>query len=111
MNRLLQNAFVPTKLARKEITVTDQTTGEQFQAVVYVKPLSFASATGDLLAYGGTPEQRMAQRIASSICNENGEPIFTADQICGDEQQLSADLTVQLLALIGDVSAVGKMEA
>ncbi|GGZ83309.1 hypothetical protein GCM10007161_13510 [Ignatzschineria indica] len=86
---------------RREIEITDED-GKKHTATVFIRPLSFAlvmrsepesdkEATMDLLA----------ERIAYSICNEKGEPIFTKEQIKGTaDKSLSADLVFALMAAV-----------
>ena len=109
MNKLLQNAFVPTATVKKSITLTDLATGEEMQADVYVRPLSFESVAGDIRTYGGDENDAIAQRIAYSIRDEHGAPIFTASQISGEDgKALSPQLTYELLRVIGEVNLLGK---
>lgn len=112
MNELLKHAFVPVELVKKTVEVVDHATGEKHTAAVYVKPLSFASATEDLKSVGGTEEEAIARRIAWSIRDEAGAPIFTPEQITGEGgKALSTSLTYELLRVIGEVNHLGKMEA
>ena len=112
MNKLLSLGLVPVDLVKKTVTVTDQTTGEEHKATVYVKPLSFASAIADLKEHGSSEEEAVARRIAYSICDESGAPIFTPEQVNGAEgKALSTQLTYELLRAIGEVNQLGKMEA
>lgn len=109
MDKILKNAFVKTELIKKTISIIDQKTGETHKAAVFVKPLSFSSAVEDLKNYGGDETEQIARRIASSICDEKGESIFTAEQITGEGgQSLSPALTKELLFVIGEVNFLGK---
>lgn len=114
MNKLLENAFVPVATVKKEITFKDLTTGEDHTADVYVKPLSYASAVQDILSVGSDADHAIARRIAYSIRDEKGNPLFTEGQITGADNPagaLSPALTMELLRVIGEVSQLGKMEA
>ena len=111
MNKLLANAFLPISTVKKEISFIDLKTGETHTADVYVKPLSYASAVQDILSAGANADQAIARRIAYSIRNDKGEPIFTEGQITGADNPagaLSPTLTVELLRVIGEVSSLGK---
>lgn len=86
--------------------------GEQeFTATVYVRPLGFQSAVSDVLAAGGR-EDSVAGRIAASICDEAGKPVFTVADITGtssaDRGALDGALTLALLGAIGEVNSLGK---
>lgn len=84
---------------------------EEYTATVYVKPLSYASAVSDLLSTQGGGDG-IANRIAYSICDEQGNPIFTPGDITGEADAergaLDGNLTVALLAAIGEVNGLGK---
>lgn len=87
----------------KEVTVT-----------VYVRPLSYLSAKSDLLATGGRGDP-VAGRIAASICDVDGKPVFTPEDITGEADNergpLDGNLTMALLAVIGEVNGLGKAQA
>lgn len=88
--------------------------GKEHTATVYVRPLSYASTVVDLLArrdnYDG-----IAGRIASSIVDSKGEPVFTIADITGeanpDRGPLDGNLTMALLSVIGEVNGLGKQTA
>jgi hypothetical protein len=99
-------AFVAPPV-KKEITW--HVGGEPKTATVYVVQESFETVIkrweeqergGDLTA----------QRIASCICGPDGKPIFTVADVLGDPETghgaLTAELTIVLLAAIGDVNNV-----
>lgn len=86
-------------------------------ATVYVRPLSYATAKSDLLAMGGKGDA-IAGRIAASICDEHGKPVFpTVGDITGESETdpdrgpLDGNLTMALLTVIGEVNGLGKTEA
>jgi len=86
--------------------------GEQeFTATVFVRPLGFQSAISDVLAAGGRQDS-VAGRIAASICDEQGKPVFTVGDITGasdaDRGALDGALTLALLSAIGEVNSLGK---
>jgi len=93
----------------KEITWKQ---GEQeLTATVYVRPLGYYTATSDLLASAGKQEG-VAGRIAASICDEDGKPVFTPADITGEGDPergaLDGALTIALLVAISEVNNLGK---
>ena len=81
-------------------------------ATVYVRPLSYLSARSDITSVSGKGDP-MAGRIASCICDENGKPVFTAEDITGEADPergpLDGNLTMALLTVIAEVNGLGKM--
>ena len=87
--------------------------GEQdLEATVYVRPLGYRAAVSDLAAATGKVDP-VAGRIAASICDAEGKPVFTPADITGDADPergaLDGNLTVALLVAIGEVNGAGKM--
>lgn len=84
---------------------------QEYSAVVYVRPLGFQATVSQLRAHGGQ-EDGVAGRIAASICDEDGNPVFTVADITGtsdaDRGALDGSLTVALLGLIAEVNNLGK---
>jgi hypothetical protein len=80
-------------------------------ADVWVRPVSYHSAVGEVGAYRNG-QDGMAARIAACIVNEKGEPIFTIGDITGDANPargpLNHSLTMALVRVIGEVNDVGK---
>lgn len=92
----------------------------------FVRPLSYQTAMGDIAAMN--KGDLMAHRIASSICDEEGKPVFTVADITGEpvygppdveggEPVLLSDpergaldptLTTALIVAIGKVQNAGK---
>ena len=85
--------------------------GKQLKADVFVRPLSYLSAVSDIYAVRGKSDVT-AGRIASCICDEDGNPVVTADGITGaaDPQRgpLNNNLTMALLNAINEVNSLGK---
>lgn len=93
-------------------------------ATVFVRPLGYQSAVSDVLAAGGKQDS-IAGRIAAAICDEEGNPVFTAldithgpldpDELAKDKNStkrmgaLDGNLTVALLTAIHEVNNLGKM--
>jgi hypothetical protein len=94
-----------------ERTVTWKQGDQEFTATVYVKPLSYSSAVSDLQALSGKVDG-VAGRIASSICDAQGRPVFTPGDITGEADPergaLNGNLTVALLTVIAEVNNLGK---
>jgi hypothetical protein len=82
-------------------------------ATVFVRPLSYLSAISDLQAISGKHDG-VAGRIAASICDESGSPIFKPEDITGDADPergpLDGNLTMALLQVIGEVNGLGKAD-
>lgn len=80
-------------------------------ATVFIRPLSYRSTVADLKALNENKDQ-LAVRIAASVCDAEGNAIFTADDITGDADPergaLDGNLTMALLAAIGEVNNMGK---
>lgn len=99
----------------KEITwkqVNVETKEEvEYTATVFVRPMGYHIATSDILSYGGKVDG-VAGRIAASICDEDGKPVFTAADITGEADPergaLDGQLTVALLVAIQEVNNLGK---
>lgn len=84
---------------------------EDITATVFIRPLGYFSAKSDLLAYTGKVDN-VAGRIAASVCDENGIPVFTPEDITGeadpDRGALDGNLTIALLVAIQEVNNMGK---
>ena len=85
--------------------------GKELEATVFVRPLGYSAAVAGLAAAGGRVDP-VAGRIAASICDADGKQVFTPGDITGDADPergaLDGNLTVSLLAVIGEVSGAGK---
>lgn len=94
----------------KEITWKDKD-GVEHTATTYVRPLGFHSAKFDLLAMNGKSDG-VACRIASSICDEYGNPVLTPDDVTGhadpERGALDGNMTIALLVAIHEVNNMGK---
>lgn len=80
-------------------------------ATVYVRPMGYHTATSDVMALGGKIDG-VAGRIAASICDEEGKPVFTVADITGEADpergSLDGQLTIALLVAIQEVNDLGK---
>lgn len=102
--------------------------GEVVKAETYVRPMSYHTAVQDLRSVEKNIDLT-AQRIAMCICHEDGSPVFQISDITGIDAEgkpikvkgedgklaergpLNRNLTNALLALIGEVSGLGKKRA
>lgn len=84
---------------------------DEITATVFVRPLSYRSAVADLSAMVGKHDA-VAARIAACICDPEGAPVFTPEDITGeadaDRGPLDGNLTMALLAVIAEVNKLGK---
>ena len=85
---------------------------EEFTATVYVRRMSYKTTVSDLQNSKDGSGQVLAGRIASCICDETGAPVFSVADITGDADPqrgpLDNNLTMALLAVIGEVNGLGK---
>lgn len=83
----------------------------ELSATIYVRPMGYHTATSDVLAMGGKVDG-VAGRIAASICDEEGKPVFTPADITGEADpergSLDGALTIALLVAIQEVNDLGK---
>lgn len=109
------NAF-SAKPVEKQVTWNGNT------MTTYVRHLSYQTAVGGLTAMNGADP--VACRIAASICDEFGTPVFTVADITGEVPKpadwkegdplpesrgsLDPDLTHALLVVIGEVQKLAK---
>lgn len=88
--------------------------GDEYTGTVYVRPLSYRTAMSDIASMQAKRDAA-AGRIAACICDEEGTPIFTVDDITGeaDPQRgpLDHNLTMALLGAISEVNNLGKSPA
>lgn len=86
----------------------------ELKATVFVRPLSYMSAKSDLMALANKGDA-VAGRIAASIFDSSGKPVFAAEDITGeadaDRGALVGDLTMALLAVIAEVNGLGKTQS
>ncbi|MBI6886454.1 phage tail assembly chaperone family protein, TAC [Pseudomonas putida] len=109
----------------KEITWLQA--GTKFTATVYVRPLGYQTAVNDVLSFNGKHDT-IAGKIAASICDEHGYPVFSSpmDITHGplDPVELEKDpkstkrlgsldgaLSVALLLAIQQVNDLGKTKS
>lgn len=80
---------------------------EEHDAIVYVRHLSYQTAVADITS-GST--EAIAVRIANTICDAEGAPIFKPEDITGTEERgpLHGNIVVALLQAIGEVNSPPK---
>ena len=116
LNSLREAKAFTSKPVAKEITWNGHT------FTTYVRPLSYQTAVGDIVARGGGDP--LACRIAASICDEHGKQVFKVVDITGEVSlpadwkegdpvpespgALDPDLTNKLLIAIGEVQSPKK---
>ena len=89
--------------------------GEQeLTATVFIRPLGYQAAISDVSSLHGKQDS-LAGRLAASVCDENGNPVFTVADITGaadpERGALDGRLTVALLAAMFEVNNAGKMKS
>lgn len=81
--------------------------GETITMNTFVRPLSFSSAVAEVRSVAEKTDV-VAGRIASSIVDEHGDPVFSVDDITGrganGRGPLDAKLTMALLNAIAEVN-------
>lgn len=88
--------------------------GEELTAQVFVRPLSYQTAVSDIAQYSSKGDV-IAGRIAACICDKDGKPIFTPEDITGDADPergaMCHELTTALLTVIGETAIRGKQKS
>ena len=102
-------AFAPARPEKREIVWHTKKDGETVKhtANVYVRKLSFATLSTESVS----PNYRdnvLAARIAASIVDSNGKPVFTAADLVGNETRgpICESLGMALLAVVAETNAV-----
>lgn len=97
-----------------EKEITWKQGNEELTATVYVRRLSYKTAVSDIRAMKDNTDA-VAGRIAACICDESGKPILTPEDITGDADPergpLDGNLTMAMLAAIGEVNELGKQKS
>lgn len=83
----------------------------EFTATVFIRPTGYHAATKGIQAMAGKIDG-VAGYIAAAVCDENGKPVFTPEDITGEADpergSLDGALTVALLVAIQEVNNLGK---
>ncbi|HAT42353.1 MAG TPA: phage tail protein [Rheinheimera sp.] len=87
-------------------TVTWLSGGKSHEADVFVRLKSYQSVMAEI--QNGASGNGAAARIASSIVDETGQPVFTVDDITGNAEHgpMSESLTVALLTAISEANGL-----
>lgn len=105
-------AFAPTQLVKESVTFNNGQEDVTFE--VYIRPLSYKTALSEIVASRDS-QDALAARIAASVCDEDGNAVFTVGDITGESDPergaLSSELTMALLEVIGRVSGLGKSKS
>ena len=109
LDALKQAGAFTGRPVEKEITWKQG--GKELTATVYIRPLGYYTAMTDVMAAHGHIDG-VAGRIAASICDEEGKPVFTPADITGEADPergaLDGQLTIALLLAIQEVNDLGK---
>ena len=109
MDSLKQAGAFTGRPVEKEITWKQG--DKEITATVYIRPMGYHDAVSNVLSAVGKIDG-VAGRIAASICDENGAPVFTVADITGEADHergaLDGSLTVALLVAIQQVNDLGK---
>lgn len=99
-------AFAPARPEQDTITWFNQA-GEPLTATVYVRKRSFNTVLHESQS-NIIGSHIMAARIASSIVNEKGEPVFNVDDITGNDDHgpMCESLAMALLGVISKVNGM-----
>lgn len=80
--------------------------GEDYEADVYVRKMSYKTAIDDVL--NEKTEDRLASRIAACVCDDKGEAVFTVKDITGESDKergaMAPALFMALTNVIGEVN-------
>lgn len=101
--------------------------GEECSFIVHVRPMSYHTAVNDATNVNGPRPMVVARRLAACLCDAEGAPLFRVSDITGlnddgtpimvknpesgemeERGAFSANLSNALLAVIGEVSGLGK---
>lgn len=97
-----------------EREITWKHNGEDVSATVHVRQMSYHSAISDIKASSVNGDV-IAGRIASCICDKEGNAVFTPEDIIGTADPargpLDRNLTMALLDVIGEVNGLGKSKS
>lgn len=88
-----------------EKEITWEQDGKELSAKTFVRKLSYKTAASDIKNFHG---DIAAGRIASCICDKDGKPVFTVEDITGEADikrgPLNHNLTIALLNVIAEVN-------
>lgn len=103
--------FAPARPEQREVTWLGVKDGKPLEctATVYIRKKSFNTVSIESQAFNAKADV-VAARIAASVVNANGKPIFTIDDIIGTDERgpMCESLSMALLGAIADVNGYGK---
>lgn len=102
-------AFAPVGLVKE--TIVWRQDGDELHSTAYIKPLSYLTVEAESKA-AQEDANPLAVRIAASVFDAEGNPVFSVGDIAGtadpERGPLCPELTMALLEAIGRVSGLGK---
>lgn len=112
LENLKKNGAFTGRPVEKEITWKQ---GEdEFTGTVFVRPSGYHTAKSGALASAGKHDS-VAGYIAASICDEEGNAVFTPEDITGEADPergaLDGALTIALMVAINEVNDLGKKKS
>lgn len=103
--------FAPARPEKREVTWHVVKDGEpvEYTATVYIRKKSFNTVSIESQAFNARADI-VAARIASSVVDSKGKPIFTTEDITGTEERgpLCESLALALLGAIAEVNGLSK---
>lgn len=85
----------------------------EYEGEVYVRPLSYKTAVSDIMSLSGDSNVLPA-RIEACICDEHGEPLYTAGDVTGETDPergpMCPELALALVKVIQEVNTASKMK-
>lgn len=103
-------SFAKAKTIEKEITwLNDE--GKEFKAAIYVRPQSFISAVALTAAMAKGCPDNLTGEIAASIVDEAGAPLFTVEDLAGNDEHgpICDGLGLALWHAVYEVNQLGKI--
>jgi len=99
-------AYAPAPVPK---TIEWEQGGQTHSATVHIRPLSWQALMGAALAEGKAQEDLIARRLADSVCDAQGKPLYSLADIQGESgKALCADLVMSLLNAMNEVNTAGK---
>lgn len=108
IENLTKSKAFTSKPVPKEIVWEHDGVKHKFKT--YIRPLGYHTAVGDISSVRN--DNFLAARIASSICDGDGKPVFAVADLIGENDPergpIADSLTHALLIAIGEVQNLGK---
>ena len=97
---------------KKEITLVGE--DGELKADVFVRRIGYAAAISDITSTVSKTDP-VAGRIAASICDAEGNAVFTVGDITGEADPergpMGRELVMELLRVMGEVNGAGKTKS